>query len=210
MPDWATIAGLATAFGTLVLALATFAALRSSNRAARTAERALLFGMQPLLFASRLQDPTQTITWVDQHLTVVDGGHGAAELTENVIYLAISVRNAGSGVAVLQGWHAWTEMRRAMEGPAPTHQFRRLTRDLYIAPQDIGFWQGAFRDPSEPEFHDMAPVIRERRRFAIDLLYTNAEGGQRTISRFSMSPTEDGRWLSSVARHWNLDMRSPR
>jgi hypothetical protein len=32
MADWATISSLATAAGTLVLAVATFASVRSSNR----------------------------------------------------------------------------------------------------------------------------------------------------------------------------------
>jgi hypothetical protein len=32
--DWATISSLATAFGTLVLAVATFASIRSANRSA--------------------------------------------------------------------------------------------------------------------------------------------------------------------------------
>ena len=41
MPDWVTISSLATAGGTLVLAVATFASVRSANRAARTAELAL-------------------------------------------------------------------------------------------------------------------------------------------------------------------------
>ena len=41
MADWATISSLATAGGTLVLAAATFSAVRSSNRSARIAEQAL-------------------------------------------------------------------------------------------------------------------------------------------------------------------------
>jgi len=40
--NWTTASSLATGFGTLVLALATFAAVRSANRAARAAERSLL------------------------------------------------------------------------------------------------------------------------------------------------------------------------
>ena len=38
--DWATISSLATAGGTLVLAVATFASVRSANRSARVAEHA--------------------------------------------------------------------------------------------------------------------------------------------------------------------------
>jgi hypothetical protein len=55
-PDWATIASLATAGGTLVLAVSTFASVKSANRAARAAERSLLAGLRPLLVPSRLQD----------------------------------------------------------------------------------------------------------------------------------------------------------
>ena len=46
--DLASIASLATAGGTLVLAVATFAAVRSANRAARAAEQSLLVGLRPL------------------------------------------------------------------------------------------------------------------------------------------------------------------
>ena len=49
MVDWVTISALATAGGTLVLAAATFSAVRSSNRSARVAERALLAGLRPVL-----------------------------------------------------------------------------------------------------------------------------------------------------------------
>ena len=46
--DWATISALATGAGTLVLAVATFAAVRSSNRAARVAEMALQEQRRPI------------------------------------------------------------------------------------------------------------------------------------------------------------------
>jgi hypothetical protein len=67
--DWVTISALATAGGTLILAVATFASVRSANRAARAAERALLAGLRPVLMPSRLQDPEQKILWVDGHWT---------------------------------------------------------------------------------------------------------------------------------------------
>ena len=49
MTDWAA---WGTAAGTLVLAGATFAAVRSGSRSARIAERTLLVGMRPLLVTS--------------------------------------------------------------------------------------------------------------------------------------------------------------
>ena len=61
MADWSTISSLATAGGTLVLAAATFYAVRSSNRSARVAERSLLAGMRPVLVPSRLEDPPEKV-----------------------------------------------------------------------------------------------------------------------------------------------------
>ena len=43
--------------GTLVLAVATFSAVRSSNRSARIAEQALQEQRRPLLVNARLDDP---------------------------------------------------------------------------------------------------------------------------------------------------------
>src|SRR5436189_183776 len=59
MADWVTISSLATASGTLVLAVATFGSVRSANRAARVAEQALLAGQRPLLVSSRFDDAAQ-------------------------------------------------------------------------------------------------------------------------------------------------------
>jgi hypothetical protein len=65
--DWVTISALATAGGTLVLAGATFASVRSANRAARVAEESLLAGMRPLLMPSRPEDAPIKVMFVDEH-----------------------------------------------------------------------------------------------------------------------------------------------
>ncbi len=146
MADWVTISSLATAGGTLVLAAATFASVRSANRSARASEQALLAGLRPLLVSSSLEDPPLKVSFQDGKWLRVEGGRVSAEAAGDVVYLAASLRNIGSGVAILHGW-------RILPGPsvsAPEHDldtFHRLSRDLYIAPGDIGFWQGAFRDP---------------------------------------------------------------
>src|ERR1700716_1443085 len=94
--DWATISSLATAGGTLVLALATFASVRSANRAARVAEESLLTRLRPLLLGARFGDAIEKVTWVDEHITKVEGGRGAVEEADGVIYLALALRNAGA------------------------------------------------------------------------------------------------------------------
>jgi hypothetical protein len=57
--DWASVASLATALGTLVLAVATFASVRSANRTALAAEQSVQADLRPLLVASRLHDDAQ-------------------------------------------------------------------------------------------------------------------------------------------------------
>jgi hypothetical protein len=208
--DWALISSLATAGGTLVLGIATFASVRSANRAARAAEGSLLAGLRPLLVASRLQDPPEKVSFADQHWLRVDGGHGVAEVTADAVYLAISVRNVGSGIGVLHGW-MFLDERPTTDRTAPNPaDFRRLTRDIYVPAGDTGFWQGAFRDPGSDEFIRASRVIGNRQQFWINVLYGDFEGGQRSISVFAMSPVREQEWLVTVGRHWNLDRPSPR
>jgi hypothetical protein len=210
MADWVTISSLATAGGTLVLAAATFASVRSANRAARTAERALQVGLRPLLVPSRLEDPMLKVMWVDGHHARLEGGRASVEVVDGVIYLAMSLRNVGSGMAVLHGWHPSPDWQRADQPHAEPEEFRSHTRDLYVAPSDVGFWQGAFRDPDEPGYAELCEAIQQRRRLGVELLYGDHEGGQRVVSRFALSSGDGTTWLASVGRHWNLDRPDPR
>ena len=162
MTDWPTIASLCTAGGTLVLAVATFTSVRSANRAARAAEGSLLAGLRPLLVPSRLEDPPEKVGFADEHWVRVPGGRATAEVAEEAIYLTMALRNVGSGIAVLDRWLVYPERQGATEHEAPD-QFHRLSRDLYIAPSDRGFWQGALRDPSDPLFAPMRETIEARR-----------------------------------------------
>jgi len=213
MSDWSTISSLATAGGTLVLAVATFSAVRSANKNARTAERAFQATLRPVLMPSRLEDPPEDVMWKEGSWTRVEGAHSAVEEGDDNIYLVVSLRNAGAGIAVLQGWHAGLAPESASEMQAPDpDEFRRQLRDLYIAPGDFGFWQGAIRgrdDAAHAELHD---AIAAHARLAVYLLYSDHEGGQRTISMFSLSrpPGRESEWMTSVVRHWNLDRADPR
>jgi hypothetical protein len=211
--DWATIATFATAVGTLVLAAATFAAVRSANRSARVAEASFLVNLRPVLVTSRLDDAPQKIRWVDDHWARLDGSQAIIEFVDGSIYLAISVRNVGSGLAVTFGWSVMTELVHGDTPHADPEQFRMQTRDLYIPAGDVGFWQGAIRDREDPAYAALSKDINDIQPFTIDVLYGDHEGGQRTITRFGMIPRRDGdvtRWFPSVARHWSLDRPDPR
>jgi hypothetical protein len=210
LADWVTISSMATAGGTLVLAVATFSAVRSSNRSARVAERALMAGLRPLLMPSRLDDPPQKVGFVDGRLLRVDGGRGAAEVTPDAAYLAMSVRNVGAGIAVLHGWRFSLQPEPGSGPPPPLDEFHPLIRDIYVPPGDTGFWQGVYRDPHAAEFRAAADAIAAGERLVIDILYGDHEGGQRAVTRLSMTTTSDGGWLVSAARHWNIDRDDPR
>ncbi len=212
--DWATVASFATALGTLVLAVATFSAVRSSNRSARIAEEAFQVNLRPVLVTSRREDPMQKIRWVDDHWARLEGSQASVEMVDGSIYLAISLRNVGPGLGVIFGWSVLTELVRTNEVPhvAP-EDFRMQTRDLYIAPGDIGFWQAAIREAGDPDYPELSRDIVGVRGFTIDVLYGDHEGGQRTITRFGMIPLQTGddvKWFPNVARHWNLDRPDPR
>src|SRR5215472_9347200 len=157
MADWVTISALASASGTLVLAGATFASVRSANRAARVAEQSLLAGQRPLLVPSRLDDPAVKAGFQDDVWFSVPGGQGIAVATDEADYFVIAVRNVGTGIAVLHGWHLIPELlleRSAHVDPPPLEDFITLTRDLYVAPGDLGFWQGSFRDTGSDRYRE--------------------------------------------------------
>ena len=212
MADWQTISSLATAGGTLVLAAATFSSVRASHRSLRVAEQALLTNMRPLLVPSLRDDPDQKVLWRGGHVALLTGGRGIAEHDpdEGVIYLAVGLRNVGSGLALLHGWYPIPHWASAGDPHAELDDFRRLVIDLYIAPGGAGYWESALRDDQDPLFDQFARAIAERELFTIDILYGDQDGGQRTISRCFLLPASDGGWYGQIARHWNIDRAEPR
>jgi hypothetical protein len=213
--DVNTLASLATAGGTLVLAIATYSATRSANRAARISEQALQAGLRPVLFNARPQDPPQKVGYVDDHWVLVRDGLAAVQLHEECIYLAIPLRNVAEGLAVLHEWSARVRPLSADERPDLT-LFRRLHRDLYVPAGDISFWQAAIREREDELYAPLCEAIETRSPVSIDVLYGDHEGGQRTITRFYLTPRphaptdEQWLWMCSTSRHWNIDREDPR
>jgi len=208
--DWVTISAIASAGGTLVLAAATFASVKSAHRAARVAERSLMAGLRPLLMPSKLDDPEVKVGFADDKWLKVPGGQAAVDITPQTVYMAMGLRNVGTGIAVLHGWHFFPERSYENTVPTPLEDFTRLNRDLYVPAGDVGFWQGAFRDPAAPAFAEAASAFTARRPVMIDLLYGDHEGGQRVITRFSLMPRADDGWVATAGRYWNVDRDDPR
>jgi hypothetical protein len=236
---WTTVADLATALGTLILAVATFSAVRSANLSARVAQQSLLIGLRPVLLSSRREDPALKVNYGDRKWVLIPGGGAVGEVgggdgtmgpADGVVYMAVGLRNAGSGIAVLRGWHFYPDWHRDGEH-APLDEFEPQTRDLYIPSGDIGFWQAAFRDVTDPRYEAARKVIEAGEPWTVELLYGDHEGGQRAITRFTMlprrspeadpmapadpstppsPPAKEPGWFASMSRHWNVDRPDPR
>lgn len=212
--DWATASSLATAGGTLVLAIATFASVRSANRSARVAQQALMINLRPLLTPSRADDPYQKAFFQEGRSFRIDGGRGIVHFENGVVYLAMSLRNSGQGIGVIHGWRfqAGREINPPRPDPAA---FRQQGLDLAIGPGDVGYWEGAFRDSNDPQYAEAVEAAKDIGLVTIDLLYGDQDGGQRVISRMMLRRFgEDGQaerpWLATVVRHWNLERPDPR
>lgn len=212
------MSNLATAGGTLVLAVATFSSIRLANRSARAAERtvqaterSVLAGLRPVIVPSRMEDRGEKVRWADGHRTFLAGGVGYAALEDGSLYLAMSLRNVNTGLGVLHSWNPSPSPRSAADPHADLDLFRPQTRDLYVPAGDVSYWHAAIRDTDDPDFEPLCAAVKELTPFGIDLLYTDLEGGQRTISRFALHPRDaDDGWVLTVSRHWNLDRPDPR
>jgi hypothetical protein len=220
--EWATVASLATAVGTLVLAVATFASVRSANysaraadraarvaeQSARIAERSFLAAERPLLMSSRLQDPEQKIQFLEGRFLKVAGGAATLEVADGAVYMVISVRNVGTGLAVMHGWHVEVTGQPQLTQP-PLEGFTAQTRDIYVASGDLGFWQGALRDPAAAQFKAVTAAVEAGDPIVLSVLYGDWEGGQRVISQFALRRANN-RWLTTTGRHFNVDRPDPR
>ena len=103
----------------------------------------------------------QKIMFLEGHWIKAGGGRAVAEHIDGSVFLGISLRNVGSGIAVCQGWAIKAEQGSPASFPthAPEEEFHSQSRDLYISAGDIGMWQGAMRNPDDPLRKEVAQAI---------------------------------------------------
>ncbi len=215
--DWPTIASLATAGGTLVLAIATFSSVRFGQRSTRIAERstaiaerALLLGLRPVLAPARVTDPPETVRFVEGLMVTVEGGMAAVQRDGENYYFVMPLRNVGNGLAVLRAWRFMARPPQIDTPHAEPAEHRPQSRDLYVPAGDTGYWQGAIREPDDPFRDGLDEAFLADEMLTVDLLYGDHEGGQLTISRFILTREDDGLWRPAVVRHWLLEGIDPR
>ena len=171
MADWVTISSLATAGGTLVLAVATFSSVRSANRSARVAERSLLAGLRPVLIPSREDDPDRA-----RALRRRSGAQRAGPRRRRAAVATRASTWRSRCATAARGWRSSMAGTRRPRGSRPElscdeppdiDEFRRQQLDLYIPAGDTGYWQGAIARSATPDFARVRDAA-ERRRSAPD------------------------------------------
>jgi hypothetical protein len=202
MADWVTISALATAGGTFALAVTTYGSVRSANRAARVAELSLLAGIRPLLVESAETDPVQHVNFLDVTGLPVPGGGAFVGEVEGSLFLVLSLRNVGPGIAVLHGGRVSAQPRQSGVDHSPLDQFQMLQRDLYVPPGDVGYWQIAFREDTELR-RELLQAVGEN-AISVEVLYGDYEGGQRVVTRYALRKLHGG-WQVTTIRHWQID-----
>jgi hypothetical protein len=216
MADAATIASLATAGGTLVLAIATFSATRSANRSARIAERALDLNLRPVLIPAHEWDEAERVTFFDE-IVQLRGGFATIEHRNGNLYFAAQLRNVGAGIGVLTSWlvevgpelprsSASTVSQLSTDPPPHYETFVPQQRSLYVPAGDVGYWQGAVRecDTERGDGEALRRAVEAGDRLTLWLRYADPDGGHDTITRYSLSTDENGDWLFGIGRHWSL------
>jgi hypothetical protein len=139
-------------------------------------------------------------------------GHGGAIKCKNEnVYMAIALRNAGAGLAVIHGWIAEVRPAGVIRDVPDPADFRPQQRDLYIPAGETGFWQGAIRQTNDPSYEPLSAAAHSHDRVGIDILYSDAEGGQRAIARFTVAewPNVPGE-RADLIMVFNVDRDDPR
>jgi hypothetical protein len=203
MADASTIASLATAGGTLVLAVATFSATRSANRSARIAERALDLGLRPVLIPAHEWDAAERVTFGDREIFQLRGGFAAVEQRGANLYFAAQLRNVGAGIGVLTSWFVDTGLTVSLDLP-DVSTFVGQLRSLYVPAGDVGYWQGAIRESNTDrgDADALRQAIVAGERLTLYLRYSDQDGGHDTVTRYTLLPDEHGDWILGISRHW--------
>ena len=214
MADWTTISALATAGGTLALAVATYSAgavgatfRRASPRSTRQ------IGLRPVLMASRLQDPPEKVGWVDDHWAKVQGGRPCRGRRRE--HRSSPGRCATSAPASRcsrdGGPSAERRLRRAVPADSSTSSRTpdsgRRARDLYIpaAMSASGRERCGTRDDDAYSTccgPSSTRAAHDRRTCST----RDHEGGQQRDQPLRHClPGQDSGWhVSAIVRHWNL------
>ena len=126
--------------------------------------------------------------FVDEHWANVGGGYATAEDVDGVIYLGDEPAQCRRGDRVCQGWGVRVGLMARADDHLPEDELRPQTRDLYIPAGDVGLWQGAIRERSDPITTRSRTRSPNTSRSPSSCIYSDQVGAQRTMTRFTLVP----------------------
>jgi hypothetical protein len=157
--------------------------------------------------ATRPDDPPEAVTFSDGVMLMAPGGSAVLEERDGNLYLALAVRNVGTGLAVLRAGHVAIMSLGDEVWPPEPESFRALQRDIYIPPGDQGFWQIGVRSVDDPFRSPLATAVADRQPLLVTIGYGDHLGGHPTWTRFGVTPGDDGSWITTVNRHAGIARR---
>ena len=173
-----------------MLAVATFCSVRSANRSARVAELSLLAGSAAGADPLAGGRPARAGAFRRRQTLDVPGHGGGGRGRRRRVYLAIALRNGGSGLAVIHGWQAAAAASRPRSASTADRASASLeefpppaARSVHPRRRHRLLAGGAARSARSRVRPRCATRSRGGERVRIDLLYGDHEGGQRTIVR---------------------------
>ena len=159
MTDWTTVSSLTTGAGTLVLAVATFAAVRSANRAARVAGGSSVG--RPAAAAGALAPGRRRPEGVLRRRQGRATGRRRAVPRKSTAatstWASRCATPAGASRYCMAGGSR--PARRPSRAGRRRKPSGRTTRDIFIAPNDVGFWQAAFRDSADRQYDEAVGAV---------------------------------------------------
>ena len=204
MADWVTISSLATAGGTLVLAVATFSSVRSANRSARVAERSLLAGLRPVLIPrARTTRWSGSASATAQSCTVPGPRRRRRGRTTTSSTWRSALRNGGTGLAVIHGWRArpcaTTASSPGSGRPDERARPRRVpppaARPLHPGRATPGTGRARCAIPTEPSYDEVREALTTaaRSRSTCSTATTRAASARSSASSSRRGPEDDRR-----------------
>ena len=99
-----------------------------------------------------------------------------------------------------------SDSQLSLDPPPHYETFVPQQRSLYVPAGDVGYWQGAIRegDTDRGDAEALRRAIEAGDRLTLCLRYADPDGGHDTVTRYSLSPDENGDWLFGIGRHWSL------
>jgi len=192
-----------------VLGVATFASVRSANRAARAAEGSLLAGLRPAGAVTPPGPPRE----------------GLVRRPALAPHRRRPRRHRGDQRGDLPG-HVTAQRRHRHRYPARLGVLPRTAQRRCRPPRSRSlsaaharhlcaggghrFLDERIPRPGVRRIRTGAQAIAARQALTIDLLYGDFEGGQCSVTRFGLLPVGEDGWLTAAGRHWNIDRPQPR